>query len=264
MIVTSSLLVESIVALLSCAILLVLLITRAPPPPIKLSQSPKEGTPRSGPSRERPIKRRAFRISSISPDVTEGELRTYLKDLLEDCAPDDLIVSLAPYSYGNEQIATVTFTRRELSPFRECKTDERLYFQSDRMKSRIIVDCEFQGVTPLYSAREPTVEWVEVSLVRSYQKLADHGMCSIVAVTGLAGHAFGSWKSRTQDHQMWLRDFLPVDLRDANVRILTFGYNSALKESTSTSSLQDFSRQLLDGVNSVRADADKARTRISL
>jgi hypothetical protein len=85
-------------------------------------------------------------------------------------------------------------------------------------------------------------------------------MCSIIAVTGLAGHAFGSWKSRTQDHQMWLRDFLPVDLRDADVRILTFGYNSGLKNSTSSSSLQDFSRQLLDGVNSVRADADKART----
>jgi hypothetical protein len=156
MIVSSSLLVESIVAILSCAALLVLLITRAPPP-IKLSQSPRRGTPRPDPLK-RPVKRRAFRISSISPDVTEGELRTYLKDLLEDCAPDGLIVSLAPYSYGNEQIATVTFTRRELSPFRECKTDERLYFQSDRMKSRIIVDCEFQGVTPLYSAREPTVE----------------------------------------------------------------------------------------------------------
>jgi hypothetical protein len=85
-------------------------------------------------------------------------------------------------------------------------------------------------------------------------------MCSIVAVAGLAGHAFGSWKSRTQDHQMWLRDFLPVDLRDANVRILTFGYNSALKDNTSTSSLQDFSRQFLDGVNSARANVEKART----
>jgi RNA recognition motif-containing protein len=171
----SSLLVESIVALLSCTILLVLL-TRGPPLSIKLSQSSREGTPRPGPSRERPIKPRTFRISSIPPDVTEGELRTYLKDLLEDCTPDDLIVSLAPYSYGKGQIATVTFTHRELSPFSECKTDERLYFQSDRMKSRIIVDCKFQGVTPLYSAREPTVEWVEVSLVRSYQELADHGM----------------------------------------------------------------------------------------
>jgi hypothetical protein len=59
---------------------------------------------------------------------------------------------------------------------------------------------------------------------------------------------------------MWLRDFLPADLRDANVRILTFGYNSALKDSTSTGSLQDFSRQLLDGVNSARAHGEKART----
>jgi hypothetical protein len=93
-----------------------------------------------------------------------------------------------------------------------------------------------------------------------FQSRADNGMCSIVAVTGLAGHAFGSWKSRTQDHQMWLRDLLPADLRDANVRILTFGYNSGLKESTSTGSLHDFSRQLLDGVNSARSHGEKART----
>jgi hypothetical protein len=85
-------------------------------------------------------------------------------------------------------------------------------------------------------------------------------MYSIVAVTGLAGHAFGSWKSIAQDHKMWLRDFLPVDLQDANVRILTFGYNSGLKDSTSTASLRDFSRQLLDGVSSARAHAEKART----
>jgi hypothetical protein len=59
---------------------------------------------------------------------------------------------------------------------------------------------------------------------------------------------------------MWLRDFLPVDLRDANIRVLTFGYNSALRDSTSTGSLHDFSRQLMDGVNSARSDAEKART----
>ena len=59
---------------------------------------------------------------------------------------------------------------------------------------------------------------------------------------------------------MWLRDFLPIGPRGASVRILTFGYNSDLKNSTSTSSLQDFSRQLLDGVNSARVDAEKAGT----
>jgi hypothetical protein len=58
---------------------------------------------------------------------------------------------------------------------------------------------------------------------------------------------------------MWLRDFLPMDLREANVRILTFGYNSALRDSTSTGSLHDFSRQLMDGVNSARSNVEKAR-----
>jgi hypothetical protein len=152
--VSSSLLVESVVALLSYVILLVLVITRAPPPPTK-----------------RPIKRRTFRISSIPPDVTESELRSCLKCLLEDCTPDDLIISLAPYSYGKEQMATVTFTRREPSPFSGYKTGERVHVHNEGMKFGIVVDSEFQGVTPLYSAKEPTVEWVEVSLVRFSQEL---------------------------------------------------------------------------------------------
>jgi hypothetical protein len=149
---SSKLLVGSIIALLSCA-MLVLLSTRSPPPPIK-----------------RPIKRRTFRISSIPPDVTERDLRTYLEDLLEDSTQDDFIISLAPYSNGKGQIATVTFRRTEPSPFSECKTNERLYLQNERMQSRIIVDCDFQGITPLYSAKEPTVEWVEVPLVRSFNQ----------------------------------------------------------------------------------------------
>jgi hypothetical protein len=115
-------------------------------------------SPTPPPQTKRPIKRKTFRISSIPPDVTKGELRAYLKDLLEDGTPDDFIISLAPYSYGKEQMATVTFTHKEPSPFSECKTDERLYLRNEGMKFGIIVDCDFQGVTPLYSAKEPTVE----------------------------------------------------------------------------------------------------------
>lgn len=36
---------------------------------------------------------------------------------------------------------------------------------------------------------------------------------SIIAVTGLAGHAFGSWRSRGSP-RMWLRDLLPKDIED--------------------------------------------------
>ena len=138
MFVSSSLLVGTIIALLSCVVLFVFNI-RTAPPQIK-----------------RPIKRRTLRISSFPPDFTEGELRAYLKDLHEDGTPDDFIISLVPYSYGKNQIATVTFTRKEPSSFSECQTDERLYLRNEGMN--ITVDCDFQGVTPLYSAKEPTVE----------------------------------------------------------------------------------------------------------
>ena len=43
--------------------------------------------------------------------------------------------------------------------------------QNEGMKFGIIVDCEFQGVTPLYRAKDPTVECVEGSLVRFNQGL---------------------------------------------------------------------------------------------
>ncbi|KAF8242790.1 hypothetical protein K440DRAFT_664538 [Wilcoxina mikolae CBS 423.85] len=44
-------------------------------------------------------------------------------------------------------------------------------------------------------------------------------------------------------------------------RILVYGYESALKDSTSTSSIQQFSRQLLDAVNSIRSEKEKERYR---
>jgi hypothetical protein len=50
---------------------------------------------------------------------------------------------------------------------------------------------------------------------------------------------------------MWLRDCLPEDL--PGVRIFTYGYDSALQSSTSTSSLMDFARQLLNAVHRARA-----------
>jgi hypothetical protein len=53
------------------------------------------------------------------------------------------------------------------------------------------------------------------------------GPLSVIAVTGLAGHALSSWKSRHTRH-MWLKDFLPMDIK--NIRIMTYGYDSSLIE----------------------------------
>lgn len=58
---------------------------------------------------------------------------------------------------------------------------------------------------------------------------------SVIAITVLGGHAFGSWRSRVSttrsiDRPVWLRDFLPQKFPDA--RIMTYGYGSSLKEPT--------------------------------
>jgi hypothetical protein len=72
---------------------------------------------------------------------------------------------------------------------------------------------------------------------------------SIIAVTGLAGHAFGSWKSR-EEQQMWLRDFLPNTTKEA--RILTYGYDTKLPGSQSSASILELSKKFLESVKTIR------------
>ena len=62
---------------------------------------------------------------------------------------------------------------------------------------------------------------------------------SIIAVSGVGGHAFGSFKATDQDY-MWLRDGLPHDITSAHV--FTYGYLSPVPGSKSFQSLQDLGR----------------------
>jgi hypothetical protein len=76
---------------------------------------------------------------------------------------------------------------------------------------------------------------------------------SIVAITGLSGHAFGSWKEKG-GAKMWLRDFLAQDLDSNNykTRILTYGYDSTVIGSVSDSSVHEYSRKLLEALKASR------------
>ena len=75
---------------------------------------------------------------------------------------------------------------------------------------------------------------------------------SIIAVTGLAGHAFGSWRSR-DGSCMWLRDFLPTSI--PNARIITYGYDTKLPGSQSTATILELSKKLLESVKVIRHHA---------
>jgi hypothetical protein len=73
----------------------------------------------------------------------------------------------------------------------------------------------------------------------------------VIAVTGLAGHAFGSWRNR-ETHRMWLKDFLPHDVK--NVRIMSYGYDSSLLgRSQAENRLLDYQRLFIQDIENARS-----------
>jgi hypothetical protein len=74
-------------------------------------------------------------------------------------------------------------------------------------------------------------------------------MTSLIAISGLGGHAFGSFKEKGGSH-MWLRDSLPNDL--PKTRILIYGYDTQLENSTSFQSIDDLGISLRSSINNIR------------
>ncbi|KAI0551669.1 hypothetical protein F4679DRAFT_538810 [Xylaria curta] len=94
------------------------------------------------------------------------------------------------------------------------------------------IDKDFEGLTPLYCPPKGKVIAAD-----------------IIAITGLAGHAFGSWAS--SEDFMWLRDF--ASKFGPTCRVLTYGYDTRiLGEDTSMTILADQAATFLDQVTLAR------------
>ncbi|KAI5804940.1 hypothetical protein EDC01DRAFT_351408 [Geopyxis carbonaria] len=98
----------------------------------------------------------------------------------------------------------------------------------------ISVDTSFYGLTPLNSSEGET-------------------LMDIVAVTGLAGHAYGSWRNK-ESFAMWLHDFLPYDFK--NCRIMTYGYGLDLKKE---GRILDHAKMFLAQLNTARRSSQEKR-----
>lgn len=72
---------------------------------------------------------------------------------------------------------------------------------------------------------------------------------SIIAITGLDGHAYGSWRSKGNLGRMWLRHFLSQDL--PYCRTMTYGYNSKLS-TRGNDTIMDYSRGLMEALKRIR------------
>lgn len=76
---------------------------------------------------------------------------------------------------------------------------------------------------------------------------------SLVAVSGLNGHAFGSWKERGGDF-MWLRDGLHEAL--SKTRILIYGCDTRLDNSHSYADISDYGKALMQQVSLARSTSN--------
>ena len=76
----------------------------------------------------------------------------------------------------------------------------------------------------------------------------------MVAITGLAGHAFRSFKDYSSDF-MWLMDALPSDLEGA--QIWTYGYDTKLVDSSSFQDLEALASTFRRSLMSLAAPPDR-------
>lgn len=187
----------------------------------------------------------AFRISNIPQEVVDRDKLLDILTKLPATAGDTVnklqstllgfsySPSAAPSHAGRYTVATATFehapTVSELEKFIKREIGVKA--------SRLTVDLDFFGLTPLTNPLQ-------------------HITVDIIAVTGLAGHAFGSWKSKNKP-DMWLRDFLPETV--PNARILTYGYDTKLPGSQSEAFIPDLSKRLLESIKTIRSGDTRNR-----
>ena len=118
-------------------------------------------------------------------------------------------------------------------------------------KPMLYVDTRFLGLTPLNETPENEAD-IKMECVISTGAIHFHHFTdyrSVIAVTGLGGHAFGSWKARNHDY-MWLQDSLPEDV--SGLRVLTYGYDTALVGSDSFTDIPSLAKDFLLQVKCAR------------
>lgn len=149
-------------------------------------------------------KDKCFRLRGIPKDFGEREIQHAL--VQEFSLHENVEIEIQSLACNpvreEESIATLSFSEIPTS-----LAHRRDYF-IDIPKSRrqLHLDTHFEGFTPLHATPD------------------DRCNIDIVAISGLNGHAFGSFK-QVGRRRMWLRDDLPSDFTQA--RIFIYGYDTS-------------------------------------
>ncbi|KAF8539827.1 hypothetical protein BDD12DRAFT_909826 [Trichophaea hybrida] len=194
----------------------VLAVGTSEPPSIDLTSS----TPRP----------KCFRISGLPLSWTEDDLFDALHEIDPSLTRQDYRPSLYPACCNSTQTALLNV--EPCTELLQRRNHLQVSESARRTAAILTIDSQFYNLTPL---NVPVGEVV----------------ADVIAVTGLAGHAFGSWRNR-ETHQMWLKDLLPYDVK--NIRIMTYGYDSRLDghEGSAEIRLLDFQRHFIEQLQNAR------------
>jgi hypothetical protein len=202
-------------------------------------------------------KSKVFRVTGLPVGKAELDVQSTLaktiRDLLSHDEQQRLQVQIACIPTCDE-----SKTSSALVEFRGC-TPEFLSqldrsplgnWQVETDNVDVNFDCHFFGFTQLYDTipgRPITAEYHLPPRICDYK--ANARSSSIVAITGLDGHAYGSWRGKGNLGRMWLRDFLSKDLPQC--RTMIYGYNSKLL-SRGVHTIMDYGREFLERIKRVR------------
>ncbi|KAK4080787.1 hypothetical protein Trihar35433_1892 [Trichoderma harzianum] len=173
-----------------------------------------------------------IRIRGVPLNWDMNQLQRHLE--LHEPTSQPVVKSLATEIDGHFKTATVNF----LSPPPPVQTAKPWYIllpEADGSELAVSnlplrLDGDFLGITTLFS---PPVE--------------DHDV-DVIAVSGLGGHAYGSFKDRNGNY-MWLQDALPSDLLNTlshrpMARVMIYGHKSNVYKSRSVQDIDDLSTAL--------------------
>jgi hypothetical protein len=190
---------------------------------------------------------KCFRISGIPSTWNEDDIFRALHSIDPSLNDQKRPLWVYPGCFGSTRIALLQLNSS--AEHQHLSIPE----SADRTSAVLTIDCHFHDLTPLNSPKgEVIAEFVPIHDCPSYMQMLILGLpCSVIAVTGLAGHAYGSWRSR-ETHQMWLKDFLPDEVQ--KIRILSYGYDSSLVGGkTGGSRLLDYQRHFIQQLENARS-----------
>ncbi|KFY86469.1 hypothetical protein V500_07615 [Pseudogymnoascus sp. VKM F-4518 (FW-2643)] len=180
-----------------------------------------------------------FRVTGLPASRPDDELNKSLKAAIYDnLAADEqskltVNAAIVPSCYDNdEKVALVEFYGGVPAFLSELMANPLGDWQVEMGDTDISFGQHFFGFTQLYTP-----------------KPGSSATADIIAITGLDGHAYGSWRGKGNLGRMWLRDFLSKDLPCC--RTMIYGYNSKLS-THGVDTIMDYGRGLMEELKKVR------------